>query len=295
MSGTFADIPEHRMKLDSDGTVALFLPGPTSPLVDITSALAALQNVDGVAAYTSASINSGVSGYISLLFPEARTVKGVFWALEQNNGANAYAPTRVEYSTDTIDGVNGTWTTLGNVGFFSTASLPTIYPNYRSGIGAVNVANVKGLRFVGAPTSNGAVYLRTLHVYGSRPIASIDRLAFWHPTTDAEISGAALDWGDVPRANITGTRSFRIKNLSATKTATTLQVAVQNLTGSPFGTPGLQVSTDGGTTWLSTTPSLGSLAPGAISATIMARLSTDSSLVTQARSARLVTTYGGYA
>lgn len=297
MSGTYTDIPGPRMDLANDGTKAFGLVLSTGAWTDLTTQLAGVQECDPVAALGVPSapyLGTGViTCYLYLLFPETRNLRGLYWG---GDGGTGGTPTvTVHYSLDTTDGVNGTWTAIGANGFRALQSGTLAYPNFRTAIAALSLDNVKGLRFgqSNALGSTTTINWRQLHVYGTRS-PSVDRIAFWHPTSDQELSGAYFDQADLVRGSVSGSRQFRLKNLSATKNATGLVVNAAGAAGSNFGSPGLQVSADNAA-WGAATPGI-ALAAGAISPILYARVNlADTTLAPQARAGRLFTSLSGYA
>lgn len=294
MSGSYVDIPSHRFNLGNDGSVALGTYGSAAAWVDYTSGLTGSSMVDSS---VLGSVPCPIAGNTTMciVFPEPRTIKGVMWTAEYN-GTNGLSARSVQYSTDTVDGIGGTWTSLGDIGYVNAAPGAVInpIPAFRTSIAAVNLTGVKAMRFVGTGQTGFNNTYRNIHIYGTRPTTSVDRLAFWDPTTDTEIAGAFFDFGDVNRAGgATASKQFRIKNLSATKNATGLVVTASDLTGSPFGASKLQVSTDNAT-WVTATAGF-SLAANTISSIMYCRLNPDATLVTQVRAGRLTTSTSTYA
>lgn len=156
------------------------------------------------------------NSWICVIFPEARTVTGVY-AATNNSGSYEF-----KYSTDTTNGVDGNWTdATSSVELHNTP----IFPDARNDISAVNWSNVTGVRFFRSNYNlTGGTRTHALHLYGDRP-TNIDRLAIWHPTEDREINGEDLDFGSVARTN-TATLYYRVKNLSTTLTANTISLTV---------------------------------------------------------------------
>jgi hypothetical protein len=126
--------------------------------------------------------------------------------------------------------------------------------------------------------------LCVLHLYGSRPTTSVDRLAFWHPTTDQAIGTADLDFGDIAQGTSV-TKQFRIKNISGTLTANSITLQVSDLLPEYTGT-GLQVSTDNVT--YQNSVNIGNLASGIISPTLYVRRTVPGAETTTQRQARLL-------
>jgi hypothetical protein len=253
--------------------------------------------------------------FIVLLFPVPTRLYGVFvaHALHINAVQNYWRATEVviQVSSDTTNGVDGTWSTLLNMatsvgnGAIDTAGTPTVMYDGTSGgsipispindtyrrlypvesvgiyeVSGLNTRQVKGLRFLRSyqPTGNASVdgnatQKFVLHLYGEPDTTAIDdRIAFWQSTSDLPVTATWFDWGDVPIAS-SGDKQFRVKNLSDTLTATgiVLDAVPANAAGTPAADTFLLFSTDGGTTWTATA-TIASLSPGAVSSTILLRL-----------------------
>ena len=169
-----------------------------------------------------------------------------------------------QYSTDTINGADGTWTNIPNY-VTPGSSANTVYRNDVT-IPASVVENVVGVRFGTTSTvSNRNVY-KMLHVYGY--LKGDDRLELWHPTLDQRLDGDHFDLGNYARGGSAVDVDFRVKNLSGTKQANTvsLEQYVNTDTGeAPTVLSWHELSYDGGAFGAGPL-SLGNLAAGAISA-----------------------------
>lgn len=290
MAGLYPDIPGTRFALDQDGTVMKWRNFTTgSGWTDITGSIAETQKVN-TANYSEIPTPTG-GNYIqaSLAFPEARSLTGMyihFGTLDTRGGVANFV---WEYSIDTTDGTDGTWTaftvTFANFSMHNNLS-QTSKPYYRSDIATFSLVNVKGIRarWNESPAYNTNTRMCVWHVYGSRPLTGVDRLAFWHPSSDQAIAAAALDFGDIAQGSSV-TRQYRIKNLSASLTASSITVQVSDLLPEYSGT-GLQVSSDNVTYQASV--SIGNLAPGSISSVLYVRRTVAAGEATTQRQARLL-------
>jgi len=290
MAGTYADIPGTRFALDQDGTVLKWRDYTTSTAwVDVSASLSETQKVN-TANYIDVATPSG-NDFVqfAVAFPEARSISGVFlqggWS-----ATNITTQTLAwEYSTDTTDGTDGTWTaltvTFGNIGQHDQGS-DNPKPYYRSDIATLALSNVKGIRvrWNGAANWSSNARIFVLHIYGSRPTAGVNRLAFWHPSSDQAIGAAALDFGDIAQG-VSVTKQFRVKNLSSSLTANTITVQVSDLLPEYTGT-GLQVSADNVT--YQNSVNIGNLSSGAISPTLYVRRTVPGAETTTQRQARLL-------
>lgn len=297
MAGTYADLPGQRFSLGDDGTLGVQW-NPTNNIQSAVSSgsLAGAVELDSApTAFPSLAVAQYNQGYLGLIFPELRSIRGLFIGVSLSS-TSQWDQALAEYSADSLDGLSGTWTSFSASGIRHSAAGTIQHTSYRNTIAAVNIDNVKAVRFR-VREANGSfrsVDWRNIHIYGYRSV-SVERLAFWHPTLDQELTGAYFDFGDVARGVTTGGKQFRIKNLSATKTATGLKVLARGLNGSDLGTPGLQVSNDN-TLWGIETAS-STLNPSTISPIMYCRmaLSDVNLVVPQARSGRLTTQIGAYA
>lgn len=266
MAGFYSDVPAHRFALDVDGTVFKHLDVNKTTLSDASTTKASVLDTDSDY-HQFYSVDDweggGVKGYYVLVFPELRNIDAYFIALS-GTGAMGY---NLEYSSNTTDGLDGTWTVATANWSFST----TLSPNYRTAIVPQVLTNVKSLRFGWGVT--GGSYseqfrIQTMHLYGSIVGGqNPDRLRFWHPTLDQEASGAHFDFGDVPVGTFT-TKQFRIKNNSATLTANSITLSKSSASFADVDT-GLTFSSDNSS--YTTTLGIGNLAPGAISPILYVR------------------------
>lgn len=273
MAGFYADVPGHRMACDRDGSLLMLDGGIVSNaiLVEVTD---------------EDTVNSGFGNVINtatIVFPEARDMAGIYFQYAGSGGDVAAVAT----SGDTTNGVDGTWTnritTLSeNVG----ANTPTACRTITS----LTTTSVKGVRVT--PAFQNGRQLFTFHLYGTASSgANPDRLALWDPTTDVALGGAYFDFGDTPR-NSLATKSFRIKNLSATKTASAPALSFQYLyDASPTMVGQFQFSLDGGSSWITTGSLSSTITAGSIHSTVVQlRRNTSATAALSAWQGRLVAT-----
>lgn len=218
--------PNNRFAYDRDGSATVILWGviPYEATGNYTAADLALLNSDKNAS-GAVGVAYGVGdpcwGTICVVFPEARNVTHVYVGDSMTSGfllSSSTEPGQIKYSTNTTDGVNGTWTTSVNEVY--NRALP-LFPGARDGISQVSWNNVKGIRWSRYSYSLFAgVRYHAMHIYGDRP-TNISRLALWHPTLDQEADATTLDFGVTNRGKVY-TKQFRVKNLSSTLTANTI-------------------------------------------------------------------------
>lgn len=279
MAGNYPDVPAARMAWDIDGSVAVKI-SSSNVITTLTQANATALNDES----DSTTYNGGgISGTtrVAVIFPELRDIVGIF--LRTDYGTVTY-----ETSTDTTNGLDGTWTARTSL----TKPSSTI-PNYRSEIALQSISGVKAVRFSVGASASQSYY--TLQIFGTIAAGQTpDRLRFWHPTLDQPLSStpAFLDWGDVPRGG-TATKQFRIKNNSAGQTSQGVSVSLSVPTEhAPTLASQFALSTDGVT--FGATATIGDLAPGAISGLVTLRKATSATAQLGTGAARLVTAVTGW-
>lgn len=229
-----------------------------------------------------------VPGYLGMLFPERRDLVG--WWLGMNGGSLG-ATNSLEVSSDSTSGLDGTWTSV------YPGSLPhtgTTKPGYRTSIQPLDVQGVTGIRWWnGSGGLSSDRIIIGFHLYGRiTPGEDSDRLRYWHPTLDQEVSGAYFDWGNVPRATAL-TREFRIKNVHPTLTAVGVSCSFEALTESnPTMVSQHEFSTNG-LVW-APSANIGDLAPGAVSNVAYFRRNTSAVAPLGLWSGRIVTSASSY-
>jgi hypothetical protein len=259
MAGFYADVPGPKLALDKDGTQWFKYTGAGvgTPLTST--------EITQVNDWTDGGVDPGSGGWVAAVFPEKRDLAGVNVFANRSGVLNATLV--VETSTNTTNGTDGAWTTAVTYTDAESKVSPAAQAG-RTGIKTTATGGVKGIRV--RMSSGNSFGPLTFHVFGKASAGQVvDRLAFWHPTLDQEVGGAYLDWGDVKR-NTTETRTFRVKNLSATLTANSPRVAMEVLTDTTPSVVGQHALSADGTTWVSQV-TMANLAPGAISPVLSVR------------------------
>lgn len=269
MAGSYPNVPTNRIAYDIDGTVGLYIDSSGSSSQLSSGTVAALNNEAG-----GAGINSPFNAVrkVCLLFPQAVDLTGLYVRY-------TYTWDGQEWSTDTTNGVDGTWS------YFSfSPNGGSISPSYRTAIQSVNLAGAKGIRFAQHSWSYDGI-LYQIHTYG-RPSAgqTLDALQTWHPTLDQRVNGSFFDWGDAPRSS-TEDRVFRIKNLSDTYTANDVVVSVQSLTDTTPSFAGSFLFSTGGS--FTSTVTIPIIYPNGVSNQITVRRVTPSNAVLSIWAARM--------
>jgi len=260
MAGNYMNAPATRLAYDRDGSVGAFY-SVAGLMTQLTSSQLRALNSE-----TETGVSLTNQSTVAIVFPVPVNVAAVFFA-----STFASATWQLSTSTDTTTGLDGTWVihqSLQN-GFRDTK------PNYRiatqlwSTLPGTASANVRGVRI--SCGSNIANAIKALHIYADiSTAATVDRLAFWHPTLNEEVSADYFDWGNVPRGS-SADRSFRIKNLSTVLTANNVTVYSEALTPGIPSVAGMHtVSSNSGSTFLSSV-TITSVLPGAISGPVILR------------------------
>lgn len=289
MAGSYPDVPGRRMAYDRDGTsvVDLYINGGTTSAVSAAN-IGAINDEDSSSyvAFDNAILGGHTVG-LGFLFPEQRDL--VAYHADTNSfisGSTPGAPLQLQWSNNTTNGIDGTWTNILTNWADDASSVVSMRDNVRT----ASASGATAVRFLFrmASGSGRTFEPRTFHLYGSPSSgAAPDRLLFYDPVSAAEVGGAYFDWGDIARGSSVS-RDFRIHNPSSTLTANSVVVSIEALTDtSPSNTGQHEFSTNGGSTW-ATTASVGNLAPGSTSSTITVRRVTNTSAVLGLWWARLV-------
>jgi hypothetical protein len=261
-------LPDRRMPYDIDGTLVYFGTASTGATTAATSGqMVEINNQDFVLVNTV--VNDGTATFYSwLFFPEQREVTATYCRFRHFFGSQSTesALNALRGSNDTANGMDGTW---------ETASLPGGSPQWpddfawRSHIVPVSFAGPKQtVRFewIGSATGNRQGQIRILHCYGEAAATAMahDLVFIDHDDTPGVEFTAPEDFGDQPLGT-TVVRQFRVKNTSASKTATNINL---QLNDADFA---MAESASG--PWV-VTIDIASLGPGAESSTLYVRCTT---------------------
>lgn len=271
MAGNFPDVPDHRMPYDRDGSIlfshtfgsAVIIQHPND--TSVTGSKTLNNESDSIWSLGGGG-NWFANDMIGVMFPELRTVTG-FFICRQSGIADT-----LQWSPNTTSGADGTWNTAAATFTHKDGLIGT---SYRDLIQPLSLTGVRAIKFRQHGGESGfASFLRVFHLYGNIESGqNPDRLRFWHPTLDQEVGGAYFDWGNSPR-NTVQTRTFRIKNNSATFTANGIVVGREALTDTTPSVVGQHELSVSGT--YAASQNIGNLAPGAISSVITVRRTTPS-------------------
>lgn len=265
MAGNYPDVPSWRMAWDRDGSQAYKIDPGFAAITQLTSGQ--MQNLNDESALDLFQL-SGQNSYLMIWFPEARDLDGYFF--ESYSQSYGHLSASVEVSTNTTNGIDGTWTQIRASGPNPGVTIP----GYRSNIVSATQLGIRAIRFK-ANLISGQHGFHTIHLFGEPiPGANPNRLALWHPTLDERIPPAYLDWGDTPRSS-SEDRTFRVRNLSSTLTANSVRVAMETLTDASPSVPAQHTLSYAGGSFLAQV-NIGSLAPGATSGLVTFRRITPS-------------------
>lgn len=246
--GYYDDPPSRRMAFDQDGTIVLGVRGDLSEVYEFTES-------DRIAINNESedSINlfegSG-SMYLTFIFPERRNVTHYYAAWNKTYHYADIAGDVVQWSNDTTNGMDGTWTTTAvswqtNTDNADGATSPRTtpgFPDMRTQLNSLPVSGVKAIRFRCVTTSFAGVNSYRIfshHLYGHKAAGEtphrMDFVFF-----DASDILQDLDFGDQARnterywspssvLNVGG--ALYLRNRSPSLVATDVSLTVEDLTG----------------------------------------------------------------
>ncbi len=233
---TYPDVPGRRMAWDEDGTIVTYstqgaLGSPSAsngglyymPYVELSaSALAGGNSESRTDWLIGTGQGSPTKLYTIFMFPEKREVDGIYINTKNTGTYWVYG------SSDTTTGLDGSWSEMTTGG----QSTSTTVDDFRDSIYSLALSNIRSIRMATNSTSYGSTqYIYMAHWYGRiTPGETTDRLIFTDPlASDAEFT-KLLDWVDSPQSQ-TRTRQIRVKNNSSTRTANSVTLSVEALTG----------------------------------------------------------------
>lgn len=254
----YSSYPDHRMAYHLDGTQVYKIDNANNITQLNSTQIGYLNDESGSTTYPVPE-----DGSIAFIFPELRDLTNYFIG-RQGDTYNGN-PREIKVSTNTTNGVDGTWTNV--VAPYFTVSDP-IVPNYRT-TNASSASGIKAVRIYNGPYL-GNFNFGAIHLFGSLSSGEVpNRLELWHPTLNQRVSGAHFDFGDTTRGQTTDI-SFRVKNVSSTQTASSILVQRATLTdSSPTSIGNYTLSLNGGS--FASTQTISSLSPGSISSTLTLR------------------------
>ena len=231
MAGSYPNAPSRKMNHYSDGTILLLagahevssgqVAHPAGLLAEYTGTTQHLDICDHDTVNVFGANGAHISSLV-FIFPELRDIDGTY------TNATGYNVGAIVHSSDTTNGIDGTWTTqTSTIGDFEKTSNEV--PGYRTDIYGWSATNVRGLvvmcQKTGATFSD---YVRGQEIYGSIAAGQTpDRVLFINDATGLEYV-IPQDFGDVPRGSSRDIM-MRMKNNSGTKVASSITVSKENL------------------------------------------------------------------
>lgn len=253
MAGPYPDPPSYRMAWHEDGTQIINMANMT------VLSQANLQTLNREAGNVNV-----IGDQICIVFPEFRDLDAL-WL----NGSNTQTVTTY-VSTNTTNGIDGTWTTGPTVTITPDAGNP-LGAGWRTSIASYTALSISAIKFQ-------AANLRNIHIYGElSPDETTKRIELWHPSVDMKQPPNWFDWGNTPRGS-SGQTSFRLKNMSPSQTANDVLVTMQALTDTTPSVPAQHLLSLDGLHWGATVDA-GDIAPTAMSPVIHLRRVTPSNAV----------------
>ena len=244
----------HRMPWDVDGSVVV-----RDDAGSLSTPSAAFMNSESWSTYLP--VGNPYSCLV-LIFPEVRSVSGFFLGA---SGINSASFLTFQYSLDTTNGHDGTWTSTGVVPVVQNVTTDRTY--YRSRIQTVSVTQAKAVRVQAG--NFFPLNIMQFHVYGSVYSGNPDRLELWDASGTTRMSPGSWDFGDMARSASSDVL-FRVKNLSPSLSATSVVVSVGAATDpSPSFASEFLLSPDGVT--FTSSVNVGTIAPGATSSQVTLR------------------------
>ena len=221
MAGSYNDAPSRRNAYDQQGAVVLHQLNSNVPTALSAGAIADLNDEDNVAAFTYGA-SSGWAAEFYFLFAQKIEIDGYFAGVS-NSDAPRFVNRDLLDSPDTTNGIDGVWTVIDS----PIVTFTTTFTTHRDNILSLARPGKKGIHF-GYDKVTGAasdsLFFQSMHLYGPISPGEIpDRILFLDTLAADAVFTKVLDFGDVPRGQ-TQTRTFKIKNNSASFTINTIQV-----------------------------------------------------------------------
>lgn len=280
--------PDLRVAYDLGGVAVQWYRASNNTLTPLNAAQKVALN-DPINTNVIVAPNNSTWNYVIWLFPQPMTISGLWATIGQQNviigSATAYTPWG--YSTDTTDGLDGTWTYLGGVESVnistaswaehgvqnSTATEPEMWTQVHTLTPPLE--NIRGLKLGARGGNTRDAYIRSAAIYG-RP-TDPQWLEFWHPLDDQPITLNDLDWGFHGKLT-QAVRTFRLKNCNPTYTLKGISLSLSDISGdSPKAGDNHRLSLDG--VLYDTSVEVGDIGPGDISGTLYVRRNTPSDAI----------------
>jgi hypothetical protein len=278
--------PDHRVAYDIDGT-RVFYRANSGAITTMTGTQKEQMNRNsGLDVFTRGSATE--AGRMIWLFDQPMTIAGL-WATFDRGGAGIGSTVNAGgwgYSTDTTNGIDGTWTFLGTEALaldscswavHGTQHTDTVEDAVRDQpyVFGSPVDDIVGLRIYMHAGNTNEITFRQAAIYGH--VTNPLWLTFWHPTLDQAAEVADVDWGFHDRFTV-DVLEFRLKNCHPTAGLSGISLELDDIsTDSPAAGTDHRLSDDGVS--YSTTISIPDLGPGDISDVLYVRRNTPSNAV----------------
>lgn len=255
-----------QMLLDMDGTICYLSTDATkTTMTDVGNSVLGIMGDWNVTTLADTySSNQVYNRYLTYLFPQPRDITDYSLRFVCNDFANAKYRT-LRYSTDTTNGVDGTWTVaLANLDSWHNANATNIRvtePLALTGVKAVD------LFYSNLTSTTRSVSLYNFNLFGDFTPTGI---VFWDSAIDQQMLGSNFDLEDTIYDQ-SYVKQFRLKNTDTTLTANTITVSSPATPIIGNTRSGLEFSTNG--TNYSSSVVIASLAPGVISSVLYIRRS----------------------
>jgi hypothetical protein len=252
MAGQYEDYAGWRIPYDIDGTRVFQISGGVS-----TEA-----TTDEIVALNDESVVTTVDKTLSWawVFPSRRVLSHV---MVYTDGGGTFL---LEFSDDSTDGVNGTWSEEPWEILNATGTTPNVY---RTGIRRVNQP-CKALRISNIGSTSSGVGLAMVHLFGDYDYSlPVDSLVFWHPTLDSRLSPSYFDYGDVVKGSSEDLK-FRLRNLSRSLIAADVVVYFDSLIHATPPVEAGHLASEDGVVFRSIY-NAGDIGPSSVSGTIIVR------------------------
>lgn len=231
MAGNYPDAADRRIPYDIDGTVVYVCGGShTDPNLNTmlfkgSTALRDTQDEDSDEIFfnTNGPILPDNQDFAVFIFPQPMDLRAAYYVL---SGADPYV-INVKYSTDTTNGIDGTWSTLHADGEGTGGGTETGYRTHYVEFVANAARAVTWQVPRGTNLNKGRAY--TFHLYGKISAGyTPDRIKVIDYDAAAEFT-KVHDWGDTPRG-ITLEKTFKLENASTSLTANNVKLNFDDLT-----------------------------------------------------------------
>lgn len=221
MAGFYPDEADYRIAYDVDGSSVYY--------VTYSSNVSVLMDPGDVIKLNAENNASGprIGGSFAIVFPQEMVISNILLITSGGSGrSNVYA----EYSLDSLNGVDGTWTAWseGYAGVGGDRDFdPASTRDYSLWANPTSPVLCKAIRI---GWKNGQANGRCLFLLGHEPSLG-QSLYFWHPTLDERLSPSYFDWGNSYIGQDIPEKQFRVKNCSSTKVAEDIALGVESLRG----------------------------------------------------------------